>query len=607
MLGYHVRQPEGIRACLEFFALTAPSPLVRLTAPSSDADQPPRPRLALVVALLGILLILITLSVTAFGLWLSHNNVLEDAERNARNLVQALEEQTARTVQSVDITLLGLSENVNRERGGTPPNLPALLQQKLAALPYVRTLLVVDADGRIRHSSNLALAIGLNVADREYFTWHRDHADNTLHIGPPIRGRTDGRWFIAMSRRLYKSDGGFDGVVLAAVEPAYFQRFYETLRVGEGGTVTMLSRDGVLLARTPHADDHVGRSFASVRLFKELLPAAEEGSYRQVSAVDGMLRLFSYRVVRGLPLVVLVGLSEESVLKSWYDSARIYGVASLVLTLAFCLLFVVLVQQIRRRERLLNSLHESEAAVRQLNEDLEQRVLERTEELERANRELMTFSYSVSHDLRAPLRSIDGFSHVLMEDYGDRLDEAGRDYLVRVRAASQRMAELIDDMLYLAKTLRSELKREPVDLSAMARDVVVELEGGELARAGVVWVIEDSVRAEADPHLLRVVLQNLLGNALKYSAQHATARIEFGVLPKRQSGKPVFFVKDDGAGFDMRFADKLFGVFQRLHKDEQFPGHGVGLATVQRIVQRHGGRVWAEGVVEQGATFYFTL
>ena len=225
-------------------------------------------------------------------------------------------------------------------------------------------------------------------------------------------------------------------------------------------------------------------------------------------------------------------------------------------------------------------------------------------QLEAANAELDAFAYSVSHDLRAPLRSIDGFSQALLEDYADRVDAAGRDYLQRVRAAAQRMGVLIDDLLELSRVTRSEIHREPVDLSALARSVAAELARGTPTRQ-VDVAIAPGLFAEGDARLLRVVLENLLGNAWKYTAKNARARIEFAAA--EHDGRPAYYVRDDGAGFDMAYAGKLFGAFQRPHRTAEFEGTGIGLATVQRIIHRHGGRVWAEGAVEQGATFYFTL
>ena len=241
---------------------------------------------------------------------------------------------------------------------------------------------------------------------------------------------------------------------------------------------------------------------------------------------------------------------------------------------------------------------------RRLNTELEQRVAERTAQLEFANRELESFSYSVAHDLRAPLRSIDGFSQALLEDYDERLDAEGKKYLSYVRGSAQHMARLIDDLLTLSRVARSELHREPVNLSALAAEVTAQLRRGQPDRL-VDVAIEGGVMGTGDPRLLAVVLDNLLGNSWKFTSKRTGARIEFGVTS--QGGHPTYFVRDNGAGFDMAYAGKLFGVFQRLHGANEFEGTGVGLATVQRIVHRHGGRVWGEGKVENGATFSFTL
>lgn len=221
-----------------------------------------------------------------------------------------------------------------------------------------------------------------------------------------------------------------------------------------------------------------------------------------------------------------------------------------------------------------------------------------------ANRELEAFSYSVSHDLRAPLRAMDGFSLSLLDDYGDKLDDQAQDFLHRIRRASQGMAGLIDDLLNLSRISRAELNREQVNLSEIARAVAAGLKEAQPERP-VSFIIAERAIAEGDPQLLRQVLHNLLENAWKFTSKHEHATIEFGLT--RQRGEVVYFVRDDGAGFDMTYADKLFGVFQRLHSTIEFEGTGVGLALVHRIVRRHGGRVWAEGELEKGATFYFTL
>jgi PAS domain S-box-containing protein len=233
--------------------------------------------------------------------------------------------------------------------------------------------------------------------------------------------------------------------------------------------------------------------------------------------------------------------------------------------------------------------------------DLTERM-QNEERLRAAVTELDAFAYSVSHDLRAPLRSIDGFSQVLLEDYADKLDDAGKEALARIRAATQRMGALIDDLLKLSRVSRGELRTETVDLSALAAGIAREFRGRD-----VHITIAPGLVVQGDPRLLRIALENLLGNAWKYTSKRRDARIEFGALERPGGGERVFYVRDNGAGFDMQYADKLFGAFQRLHGANEFEGTGVGLATVQRILRRHGGRIWAEAKVDEGATFYFTV
>jgi len=225
-------------------------------------------------------------------------------------------------------------------------------------------------------------------------------------------------------------------------------------------------------------------------------------------------------------------------------------------------------------------------------------------ELTAANQELEAFSYSVSHDLRGPLRSIDGFSLALLEDCGDKLDAQGQDYLHRVRASTQRMGLLIDDILKLSQVTRAEMCCERVDLSGLARSVLSELAEAQPGRH-VEIKIKERLNASGDSHLLRIALENLLGNAWKFTSKMETAHIQFDEAPS--NGTTIFYVRDDGAGFDSAYAKGMFGAFQRLHDKDEFPGTGIGLATVQRIVHRHGGRIWAQGAVGAGATFYFTL
>jgi light-regulated signal transduction histidine kinase (bacteriophytochrome) len=237
-----------------------------------------------------------------------------------------------------------------------------------------------------------------------------------------------------------------------------------------------------------------------------------------------------------------------------------------------------------------------------LNEQLEERVRLRTLELEATNRELEAFSYSVSHDLRAPLRTVDGFSVALAEDFGDVLTDEGKHYLQRIRLGVQRMGALIDALLQLSRITRAELAVEAVNLSTLAEEVARGLSDANPERV-IEWEIEPGLRTEGDPRLLRAVFENMLGNAVKFTARIPVARITFGYAGDQRA----YFVRDNGAGFDQSYAGKLFVAFQRLHGDKDFAGSGIGLATVARVIRRHHGKMWAEGEVGRGATFWFTL
>ncbi len=246
----------------------------------------------------------------------------------------------------------------------------------------------------------------------------------------------------------------------------------------------------------------------------------------------------------------------------------------------------------------------AEKEIKRLNEELEQRVIERTTQMEAINKELETFSYSVSHDLRAPLRSIDGFSHALLQDYQGKLDATGKNYLERICKATQHMGDLIDDLLKLSRVTQSEFNYQSIDLSKMVQSISDTFQKNN-PNNNVKMTIQKGIVIQGDPHSMQIALTNLIDNAWKFTGKQKHPRIEFGATLKEN--EKIFFIRDNGVGFDMSYVGKLFGAFQRLHTMDEFVGTGIGLATVQRIIRRHGGKIWAEGKVGKGATFYFTL
>jgi len=402
---------------------------------------------------------------------------------------------------------------------------------------------------------------------------------------------------IAFARVLGAQMGQAIGLAHAFASLAASEQRYRTLTENANDAICILTADGVIREANRRFTEILGLPPDQLvgRHFKDFVTPGREyddGQGRtppdEVRKADGGVALLEFSntsvEIETERLVLVVGRDVTERVQSQLRRKQLED------------------EQQRTRERLLRSeLAAAEAhAARQVAEA--KAVL--AAELERKNRELESFSYSVSHDLRAPLRSIDGFSQVLLEEHREGLNEKGRDYLQRVRASAQRMGELIDDLLLLSRVTRADLNRKRVNISDIAQQVAGELQRREPERK-VVFAVEEGQLADADGRLMRVLFDNLLGNAWKFTAKGQEPRVEFGVTER--DGNTAFFVRDNGAGFDMAYAQKLFSPFQRLHSEDDFPGTGIGLATVHRIIDRHGGRVWAEGVVDRGATVFFTI
>ncbi len=510
--------------------------------------------------------------------------------------------------------------------------------------PDYALVAVADPEGRIIVSSNGGTGT-VNVAAGGFFAdavRTKRLSVSDYQIDPVLRRPT-----LNVSYPVYDRRGALIGVEYIAFDLAQVRNRLSAAR--QGFVEILIDTLGRVVVREPPIAGVEGTVPSSSDLIRAML-ARTQGSIT-TAGLDGVTREYFFSPVFEDPqggLFLTVGYSSDALLA---DERRTFGLTLAgfggVALVALFLAWLVGTYSVYRPARVLeraaasmssgdltaradisdrsdefgvlgrefnamaqaieSQVHELErarGALAALNAELEERVRRRTAELEASNKELEAFAYSVSHDLRAPLRAIDGFSQALLEDYAGKLDEDGADHLRRVRDAASRMGELIDSLLMLSRLTRREMSIADVDLTATAEEAAAALRVEEPSR-DVAFTAEPGVHAEGDPTLLRIVLDNLLGNAWKFTAKHPSARVEFG--SSERDGQRVYFVRDDGAGFDMAYAGKLFGAFQRVHGQADFPGIGIGLATTARIVHRHGGRIWAEGEPEKGATFYFTL
>ncbi|MBU0679184.1 MAG: HAMP domain-containing protein [Verrucomicrobia bacterium] len=437
------------------------------------------------------------------------------------------------------------------------------------------------------------------------FAFYQKPGGQNIPEHPPEQPLIEDKWHVTIVRPIMLYGESIGTVVITrSLEELYGRSIRSilvaVLMLAGSLVVAFVASDRIRVAITGPVDNLIrtARAISSTGDYSVRAPAPRVGELRELTtAFNDMLaeaeahRAQMEQVTRDLQAQVLQRIEAEKELSAYQEELE---------------------QRVKERtEELSARMNEAELlnkAMVNLLEDLQDtnRRLEVTmQKLETSNEELEAFSYSVSHDLRAPLRGIDGFSKAIIEDYGEVLDEKGKDYLDRVRKATQRMGHLIDDMLKLSRISRQDLRVERVDLTHLADDVIEQFRASEPDRA-VLFKRDVGIVAWGDRSLLRIVLENLLGNAWKFTGNRSDAQLEFGCAEK--GGKEtVYYVRDNGAGFDMKYAGRLFAAFQRLHKASEFGGTGVGLTTVRRIIHRHGGRVWAEGKENKGATFFFTL
>lgn len=512
---------------------------------------------------------------------------IADVMRHNANLARSFVEHTVRTLAYVDELTLVIKRQF--EVQGAAFDLARFLEDMQINPAVVHNVVITDAQGMVILGSHGAPPISL--ADREHIQVHLQEDTQRLFLGKPVLGRVHGKWAVPATRRANAADGTVLGVISVALDPFYFSNFYKELDLGTNGTVALVGFDGIVRSRLANAGQGIGTSLARSELFRQFA-AAPHGTYLATSVIDGITRIHAYRALEDYPLLVSVGVEQQHALADVTQRLRGYRIlASLASLIILASAAVLMLFAVRRRQ--------AEDRTRQMNQHLQ----EQTAELKAVNHELSAFAYAVSHDLRAPLRAIHGYSQLLAEEYGAQLTDHGARYLTVVRSEARRMGILIHELLKLSRVTRATLTYEAVDLSQLVTRQLATLHQREPARVVEAEVTPD-IRVRGDRELLEIALESLVENAWKFTTKRPVAQITFGV--EQRDGVQVYVLRDNGVGFDTRYTEKLFTAFHRLHGAE-YDGAGVGLATVSRVIQRHRGRIWAESKVEQGAAFFFVL
>lgn len=587
-----------------------------LAALRNHITKPVRVVVAIVVIANGFVAGLVAIALHA-----SFQQYEERAAITSRNTNRLVAQGIAGELDRIDLGLLAVRDEYARQRAARrvdPQAMTAFLRAQQSRLPMIDSLWIADAAGNVIYGADRELPRNVSIADRDYFLTQRAGPSRGMILSRPVLGKISGKWVLILSRRLAGADGEFLGIVLAPVTIEWFEKMFTRLDVGAKGAVVLrgdASRDFDLLGRYPPAG-FVGQTKVSEQFRATITANPRAGTYQAYAGADNIRRTFSYEAVSGYPLITLVGLATDDTLANWRREMKLLA----ALATAFALLSLLggwaLARAWRARAaafehiRSLNEALEQDVAARKKAEDelaalnaaLEQRVRERTAELEAANKDLESFSYSASHDLRAPLRSIAGYSQILLEEERPKLSDQGKTMLDRVIHNTHHMGKLIDDILEYSRAGRRPLELLPLDVAAIAREVAAQL-ASDYPAASV--RIDDMPGGSGDRTMVEQVLQNLIGNALKYSSRKPRPEVVVGA--DHDGGRIVYYVKDNGTGFDMRYADGLFGMFHRMHAASEFEGTGVGLAIVKRLVERHGGEVWASAEPEKGAAFHFTL
>lgn len=552
-----------------------------------------------VVSIVSVCLLLAALVWAFFYMQIRHERqeAIESQMRHNANLAVIFAEQAIAILQDVDGILLDTRKAYYEQgRRLQLDELPTPMNLSVRALVYRR---IIDEEGKVVVGPTTPLPF--NAADRDYYKAQKDTTADELVLGTALDSWHTGRRTVHASRRLTKPGGGFGGVAVVGLDATIFTELYQKVDMGNDGLVAFIGFDGQVRARRLGAEVSFGGDVSNYPTLRKILAeraTTPSGSLVATSTLDGVSRVVSFQVIPSLAMMVMVGTSEQEALAGAGERARGYTSIAMGSTALLLMLATALSAMFMRQRKYT-------VQVESLNLGLEQRVEARTRDLKEANRRLESFSYSVSHDLRGPLSTIDGFSGLLQRRKTLQADEPSLALVGRIRSGVAQMAVLVDGLLSLATISRGSVNREPVDLSAIAAQLLKQHAQTDTEREVEVHV-QNGMVAQADSRLMTSVLTNLIGNAWKFSAKTPAARIEVGSQPGAD-GKPVFFVRDNGAGFDMAKAGKLFQVFERLDSAAQFEGTGIGLATVRQIVEMHQGRVWAESAPGQGAVFYFTI